>query len=839
MKYIRKKHFIMLGLTSSVIAGIIFIIIYLSTSIQEKLEMSATTNIQGTVQLIADSVTSVRTNQVNGIYRMASTIHMDDDLESLMRKAREDGAFSWAAVAEASTEQGICYDGSVFEITDLNCEETALKGEYSVSDVHLNSQGTWAFTVQCPIYENNVLTGALYADISLEHFGELLPMSIYNGDGTLYILDKVTQRFIFQPLSTNMHISAKYDLAGFLAEFSDMDDELEQRIYKDIEQGSRQIVHIQFAGDSSYLFFWPVKQSDWYLCGIVPESSIQQESAAVGHTIIFIIVIFFVAVSLILWMLYWNYRNGVLVEHKQEQYRIALFKGISSTINEVVLMYDCAAGKREITFENIERILGMNEEKFEEFIESEEFKTRYADTDFKRIVLDRNYVGQESSVQKLEWYNPKTGQKQLIRLNTFYTNLVGVKKCILSIDDYTNEEALQDSLRTTALAADNANRIKSEFLSSMSHEIRTPLNAITGMLQIARKRIAAGIGISDCLDKADMASKQLMALINDVLDISKIESGKMVLEESWFRLDEILKMICITIGVRAEQKHQEFKTDYKVCEGFEVLGDQVRLGQLLTNLLSNAVKYTPEGGHISLNVQRETSQVKDICQFTFYIADNGIGMSAEFQNRMFLPFEREHDAAVKNESGTGLGLSIAHNIVSLMGGFLKLESRKGQGTTFGVTLAFRCHEAAEAAREVEETDVSDDQIDFTGMRVLLAEDNELNREIAVEFLEMSNAEVICAENGKKAYELFRSYPEDYFNLILMDMQMPVWSGLEATRQIRALPREDADSVLIIAATANAFLEDEKECLAAGMNDYITKPIDMNKLYQKIRRNREV
>lgn len=823
--------FIVLG----VMAAISVIILGLIHQIQEKMEDSATASIQGTVQMIADSTSMLYTTKVNGVYQLGSALQMDAETEPLLQEAQKNGIFSWAAVANAATGEGICCDGSAFSVKNLHCADTALKGEKSVSDAYINSQGTWAFTVQCPIYEKDRLTGALYADISVEQFSEVLPTSLYNGSGVLYLLDRGTKRFMLQPMSSGLHISTKYDLAGFLNEFSDVEGEVEQGIYEAVNKGQKQIVQIQFNGAPSYLFFWPVEESSWCLCGIVPESGIQQESSAVGYTISLVAVITFIAAAFILWILYWNDRRNTKRRREEEQKRIVLFSGIAASINEAVLMYDCATGKRELAFDNLNRVLGVDIDEFEMLSGTEDFRSRFEGTAFEKVICQRAFGSQQNSSEKLEWTNPKTGKQQWLRSDIFYIDLQGKKKCIVSIDDFTKEESLQDSLRTAALAAQNANQVKSQFLSNMSHEIRTPLNAVSGMLQIARKRLVDGGDVVDCLNKAEDASSQLLSLINEVLDLSKIESGKLLLAEEWFRLDEEVKKISGTMDIWFHRKKQRFELDIRDCEGLELYGDAVRLSQILLNLLSNASKYTPEDGRIALRIRHKPSHVKGSEQFTFIVEDSGYGMSEEFQRRMFLPFEQEHDAAAKRESGTGLGLSIVNNLVSLMGGFLKLDSEKGRGTTFEIHLTFRCNAVAYLAEGPDFGKVG--AADFAGRRVLLAEDNELNREIAKEFLEMAHGEVACAENGKEALERFRASPEGYFDFILMDMQMPVMDGIEATRQIRALPRKDARTVLIIAATANAFLEDEKKCLEAGMDDYISKPMNMEKLYQTILKHR--
>lgn len=537
-------------------------------------------------------------------------------------------------------------------------------------------------------------------------------------------------------------------------------------------------------------------------------------------------IIVFAAAVLILEMFYWSLRH----QRKERRYRMALFNGIAESINAVVLMYDCSSGKNEIVFENIERILGVSYAGLQELAEKEEFQRKYAGSAFAEIIGRRNFKLKQHGSEKLEWDNPRTGQKQWLRIEAVLLDLMGVQKCVVSIVDFTQEELLQDSLRTAALAAKKANEVKSEFLSRMSHDIRTPMNAIVGMNQIAKTRLQQGGDVDECLDKIAISSNQLLALINDVLDISKIESGKMAFEEIWFSLDDLVRIITSTIGFQASQKEQEFHVTAKNCENVELLGDSLRLSQVLMNLLGNAVKYTQRGGEINFTIRSVPTSEAGYRQYTFEISDNGYGMSEEFQQRMFTPFERETNELTKGETGTGLGLSIVHNIVSLMGGFIQVKSAPRKGTTFCVDIGFHTNETVPAQHSEK---ALCEPTDLSGYRILLAEDNELNREIAVEFLEMVHAEVICAENGKETYELFKNSEEGTIDVILMDMQMPVWDGLEATRRIRSLERTDSKSVLIIAATANAFMEDEKRCIDAGMDDYITKPLDMQTLYRKI------
>lgn len=524
-------------------------------------------------------------------------------------------------------------------------------------------------------------------------------------------------------------------------------------------------------------------------------------------------------------------------------------------------------------------------------------------------------------------------------------------------------ERANAALRAALKEAEEANQAKSRFLSSMSHDIRTPMNAIVGMTAIALSHIDEKARVQDCLSKIQTASAHLMSLVNDVLDMSRIDSGRMTLSEEDFSLADLLHDAAVLLRPQAAQKEQSLTFHIDGIREENLTGDPLRLRQILVNIIGNAVKYTQAGGRIQVELSQRPAGNGTVW-LDFSCRDNGIGMSREFLDRIFLPFERVRDSAVNKIEGTGLGMSIVKKLVDSMGGQISVESKVGEGSCFTVALplpvspqkrrtpALPAGQTVLVAESVEERagqitaflrdgglepvrlssgleavtrltearyeeqmpcalllgqELSDmspldlaahvrqlagpsfpillvsesdwalieyratragvsafvpcplfrsrlldtlsaltagssehgsapggPEEDYGGSRVLLVEDNELNQEIAVELLGMTGVQVEVAGDGAQALEKFRQSPEGYYDIIFMDVQMPVMDGYEATRQIRKLPRQDAGSVWIVAMTANAFMEDVRQARQAGMNEHISKPVDVDHLLEILR-----
>lgn len=414
---------------------------------------------------------------------------------------------------------------------------------------------------------------------------------------------------------------------------------------------------------------------------------------------------------------------------------------------------------------------------------------------------------------------------------------------ILTRTDVTaaREEAHQKELLQDALDAANlANTAKTEFLSHMSHDIRTPINGILGMVTIAQAHIYEPERIVDCLKKISHSSKHLLGLLNEILDMSKIESGKFSLQEEAFQIQEFIGAIHSIIHPLITRKQHELKIYVGKLEHAFVLGDPMRLQQVLINLLTNAIKYTSPGGNLELRLEEVKTLSHGYGQYVFTVKDNGTGIKKEFISKIFEPFERGDDLEVKKIQGTGLGLAISQNIVQMMGGTIEVASEYGKGSCFRVTVNLKTQQqellSEDALRNLTVLPVEDTCIpNFIEKRILLVEDHELNLEIAKELIENTQATVEIAKNGFEALQKMIVSSKDYYDMIFMDVQMPVMDGYEATMAIRALNREDAKQIPIVAMTANAFTEDVLRSKNAGMNQHLAKPIDYMQMLKAMKK----
>ena len=407
---------------------------------------------------------------------------------------------------------------------------------------------------------------------------------------------------------------------------------------------------------------------------------------------------------------------------------------------------------------------------------------------------------------------------------------------LLSFTDATEKHRQIEQYEELLHKAEEESQSKTTFLNRMSHEIRTPMNGIMGMLTLAESNLKEADPVRSYLTKAEELSGHLLALINDILDMSRIEAGKVELEKKSFSLRTLGKRIYDMFarnleseGIHYEIKFEDMTVDY-------VIGDELRISQIIINFLSNAIKFTHKG---EITVTFRQMLLRDgMADLMICVHDTGIGMDPEFINRIFRPFEQESSDTARKYGGSGLGMAITDNLVKLMGGEIVVRSTPGKGSDFSVFLSLPVAEkplTEESEQSLQRSEPEDESNAFIGRHILMAEDNEINAMIAVEILEQMGAQVDVAQNGQEAVDRFASHPENYYDFILMDVQMPVMDGRTAARKIRQMERADAKDVLIFALSADAFVEDERLSLESGMNGHYSKPVDYNALQRNIGR----
>lgn len=442
--------------------------------------------------------------------------------------------------------------------------------------------------------------------------------------------------------------------------------------------------------------------------------------------------------------------------------------------------------------------------------------------------LNREYMGTLSGWVRGSFIEVERDENKTLTKVLYAYQVIDAEKRI--------ELEKQQAMRDACAAAERANVAKTAFLSRMTHDIRTPMNGIIGMTTLAISNLNRNNleKIGECLAKINTSSTHLLGIINEALDMGQIESGKFALNCEEFNFMQMIEDVKDVIEKSAKARKHQLDVSCEEIVHTSVYGDDVRLRKALINILGNAIKYTPDGGKISMEVTEKSTNKEDLCCFEFVIQDNGIGMSKEFLPHLFLPFEREHNDKTSKIQGTGLGMVITKNIIQLMNGDIQVESEPGVGTKFVVTVYMGLQNGVSPARQVS-TDKTENilnyiaSLDYSKKKILLVEDNELNREVATEIIALTNAKIEVAENGKAALNMIVERPAYYYDLIFMDIQMPVMDGYEATRAIRQLTDDYTKEIPIIAMSANAFAEDVIAARQAGMNDHIAKPLDLKKL----------
>lgn len=650
-----------------------------------------------------------------------------------------------------------------------------------------------------------------------------------------------------------------YNWLGFLQEHAQLSEKEFTGLTKDFKAGQSGSMRLKLNGTDFYMLYEPTGIEDWMLVAVVPTDIVNKNMDKLQFCTILLVGGIFAALGIVLILMIVR-ANGVKLKQKNTEllYRDELFIKLSRNVDDVFMMLDIASGKPDYVSPNIERLLGIS---VEEVLQDVHILDKLHPEDTRKQKVERleEIQNNEQREWDFEYIHQKTREHRWFHIVAMGSEVEGRSKYIFVMSDRTEDKKINQALEEAVNAAEAANRAKSTFLSNISHDIRTPMNAISGFTTLAISSMDQKEKVRDYLAKIQVSGDHLMSLINDVLDMSRIESGRIHLEESEVKLTEVLNELETITSGHVQAKQLKLSVDAREMENETVFCDKTRLNQILLNLLANAIKFTPVGGRISVRLRQlpGTQEDKTVCGiavYEFHVKDNGIGMSPEFIKKIFDPFERERTSTVSRVPGTGLGMSISKSLVEMMGGTIEVQSEQGKGTESVIRIPMRVcseekpgdHCAGEKRRDHDFGRPSADRAeetfspmtagnDFSGRRVLLVEDNELNREIATAILREYGFEVDIAENGAIAVEKVQSAAPDTYDIVLMDVLMPVMDGYEATRRIRALEDPARAKIRILAMTANAFEEDRKAAFAAGMDGFLSKPIDIDELWKTLRR----
>ena len=753
-----------------------------------------------------------------------------------------------------------------------------------------------------------------------------------------------------------------YNFFGVLREHSDMSENEINELSDKFKAGRTGAMLLNLDGRNYYLIYEKSDIQDWIFLGLVRADIVNSSLNSLQRSTIFLVsVVVFCIAAFFISLIIQKGRTDLRKKDTEILYRDELFQKLSMNVEDVFLMLDAKTYQADYVSPNVEKLLGITVEQISKDIRAlGKLHPPECEDPYKNY-LEEIQV-HEQRERDFEYVHMKTGERRRFHNIAMGSEVNGKKKYILVMSDRTSDWKMNQALSEAVRAAETANKAKSTFLSNMSHDIRTPMNAIIGFTTLAVSNIDDKKRVRDYLGKILSSSNHLLSLINDILDMSRIESGKIHLEETEVSLSDELHDLKTIISGQIHAKQLELYMDAMDVTNENVYCDKTRLNQVLLNLLSNAVKFTPAGGTVSVRIRQYPGKVKGSELYEIRVKDNGIGMSQEFVQKIFSPFERERTSTVSRIQGTGLGMAITKNIVDMMGGTIEVQTEQGKGTEFIVRLSFRIqseHQRIEKIAELEglkalvvdddfntcdsvtkmlmrvgmrsewtlsgreavlrarqsvelgdafhayiidwrlpdmngievtrqirslgdDTPIiiltaydwsdieaeakaagvtafcakplfmsdiretlmtaigqsqfeSEDSIlpeagsDFRGRCILLVEDNELNSEIAVELLNEYGFLVDTAENGAEAVEKVKNSKPGNYDLVLMDVQMPIMNGYEATRQIRALDDPALAGITILAMTANAFDEDRKEALECGMDGFLSKPIDIEEL----------
>ena len=588
-------------------------------------------------------------------------------------------------------------------------------------------------------------------------------------------------------------------------------------------------------GVGYYMVYDSASFQNWTILGVAPKSVVNANMNRLQYTTMAVMsgITGMLAVAALLLVVQSN-RQKLRKKDQQLLAREELFSNLSRNVDDVFLMIDTETRNVEYVSPNIQRILGLSPEAVQK-----DLHVLYPARDDSGASRLESLMQMEQGVQQeweREFVNQETGEPRYLHVTGFLNDVQGARKCIVDMSDRTGEHQTTLAVEAALEIAEKASKAKTDFLSNMSHDIRTPMNAIIGITTLMKNELHQPEKLAEHLGKLETSGRLLLGIINDILDMSRIESGKTTLNIEKTNISQQVSQLDSIIRQQASQRRQTFTVETHM-QHENVLADPNRLNQVLMNILSNAVKYTPQGGRIRLAVD-ELTHTEHYAKYCFVVQDNGIGMSEAYQKTLFDPFTREEKSGTNKVQGTGLGMAITKSIVDLMGGTIRVESATGKGTRFEVVLEFPIDAEADKVQTApalpEETEAVSP---LSGMNFLCAEDNAINAEILELLLETKGARCTICSNGQEIVDAFASVKPGEYDMILMDVQMPVMDGLEATQRIRSGENPLGRTIPILAMTANAFLEDMQKSRDAGMDEHLSKPVDINALEQTVKRFR--
>ena len=616
--------------------------------------------------------------------------------------------------------------------------------------------------------------------------------------------------------------------AGFTAEQVDA-------LQDSFASGESGNLEFSIHGVSYYMVYGSASFQNWTILGIAPKSVVNANMNRLQYTTMAVMsgTTGMLAVAALL-LVVQNNRQKLRKKDQQLLAREELFSNLSRNVDDVFLMIDTETRKVEYVSPNVQRILGLSPEAVQE-----DLYVLYPAGDDSGASRLENLMQMEQGVQQeweREFVNQETGEPRYIHVTGFINDVQGARKCIVDLSDRTGEHQTTLAVEAALEVAEKASKAKTDFLSNMSHDIRTPMNAIIGITTLMKNELHQPEKLAEHLGKLETSGRLLLGIINDILDMSRIESGKTTLNIEKTNLPQQVSQLDSIIRQQASQRRQTFTVENHV-QHENVLADPNRLNQVLMNILSNAVKYTPQGGHIRLDVE-ELTHTEHYAKYRFVVQDDGIGMSEAYQKTLFEPFTREEKSGTNRVQGTGLGMAITKSIVDLMGGTIHVESAPGKGSRFEVVLELPIDAEADKVQTASALPEEDEAVSpLSGMSFLCAEDNAINAEILEMLLETKGASCTICSNGQEIVDAFASVKPGEYDMILMDVQMPVMDGLEATRRIRNGENPLGRTIPILAMTANAFLEDMQKSKEAGMDEHLSKPVDIAALEQTVKRFR--